>query len=333
MSVFLPFEQNLVEAPQNGAKWLAIGLQALPDNEWKQKITIVQPWRHDFLALKDGGFTCTPVLSENGQTFDGGLLQLSKHKGLNQNRFIELLLTIKSGGVLVVSGEKNLGIQSMQKWVQSIVPIEGKLSKNHGVVFWLCVPENLNRKRITSLKVATQAIENNFKTDAGMFSHGRVDNGSAMLVKHLEELVVGKTADFGAGWGYLSFQILQLCKKLKGLDLFEADYLALRAAEKHLAAVKNPTPINYYWQDITCEPVNEIYDTIVSNPPFHDGRAADVSLGQKFIEIAAKRLKSGGKLLLVANRQLPYENSIQKQFRNFSVIEEGNGFKVIVAIK
>ncbi len=76
-----------------------------------------------------------------------------------------------------------------------------------------------------------------------------------------------------------------------------------------------------------------IYDTVIMNPPFHEGRVTDVSLGQAFIAAAASRLKPGGRLLMVANRQLPYETTLKGLFKNVTLLEEANGFKIFDAKK
>lgn len=333
MSVFLPFNQQLLPAPDTAGSWLALGLTEVPDSCWKKSIIIVQPWRADFLKLCDAGFQCAPTLCELTTKFDGGLLELTKHKGQNQNRFLELLRVVKVGGTIVVSGNKSSGAPSFLKWVSAFNAVVGKLSKNHGIIFWLTISDSLSQKLINSLAVKPQIFDDIFTTEPGMFSHGRVDLGSKMLVKHMDRLVFGATADFGAGWGYLSFQAIREAKKLTEIDLYEADYNALEAAKHNITRSDGTCAMNFFWHDITREPIAKIYDTILSNPPFHEGRQADVSLGQKFIEIAAQRLKPGGCLLMVANRQLPYEATLNKVFRKVFVLEEQNGFKVFEARK
>ena len=333
MSVFLPFRQGVIGLPQPESFWCAFGLTEKPEKEWVKSIEIIQPWRADFLNFQEAGFKCLPEMSDEKKIFSGGLLELNKHKKFNRNRFLTLLRVVKAGGTIVVSGDKSSGASSFMKWVNVIVPAEQKLSKAHGIVFWLTVPEELDEKLLETLIERPQSFDDGFTTQAGMFSNGRIDQGSQMLVKYMDRVVFGKTADFGAGWGYLSYEAIKEAKKLDELDLYEADYNSLAAAKKHLGKLSTRITIDYLWKDITREPIERIYDTILSNPPFHDGRATDVTLGQKFIETAARRLKPGGCFLMVANRQLPYEATLQKCFRKVLVLEEQNGFKVIEARK
>ena len=75
------------------------------------------------------------------------------------------------------------------------------------------------------------------------------------------------------------------------------------------------------------------YDFIVSNPPFHQGRADQPEIGCAFIVAAAAALRPAGCLWLVANRHLPYEQVLRENFRKVRTVAEEQGFKVIEAIK
>ena len=153
-----------------------------------------------------------------------------------------------------------------------------------------------------------------------------------MLARHLEGRLSGAVADFGAGWGYLAAECLRRASQITRLDLYEADHASLDAARRNLSGL-NQARLGFHWTDLTREPVPERYDAIIMNPPFHAGRAADPTLGIGFIRAAHSALKPGGKLLMVANRQLPYEAALRELFRSIDVVEEGSGFKVIEARK
>jgi len=71
----------------------------------------------------------------------------------------------------------------------------------------------------------------------------------------------------------------------------------------------------------------------VMNPPFHTGQATDVDLGRAFLKVAAGSLKRGGKLLLVANRQLPYEAALEASGLAWRKITEDKIYKLLAAEK
>ncbi len=327
--LFLPFENHELPYPDPSQCWLSFGLTEVPAQKWAQNLKIITPWRPDFLKFVDTQFHCSPQIDKTFN-YDGAFLHLSKYRGFNQNCFLDLLECVKPNGWVVISGNKTAGAASMMKWVKNIVPITNKLSKNHGLVFWLQVPPQIEKQNIVQLRSPPLTF-GKFQTTSGMFSHGRIDPGSAALASYMLKVISGKTADFGAGWGYLSHVALERSEKLTALDLYEADYNALRAAKQHLKSITTPFPIHFYWHDLVHEPITNLYDTIISNPPFHTQQTIDVSLGKNFIINAAKCLKPSGSLLFVANRHLPYETLLKNIFRTVLIHEQPHGFKIIEA--
>lgn len=145
----------------------------------------------------------------------------------------------------------------------------------------------------------------NFIVEAGIFSVDHIDPGSALLASHLPGGLRGNVADLGAGWGFLSDAVLERCPGVGRMDLFEADARALDCARVNLSHHRRE--IHFHWHDVR-EGMPAAYDAIVMNPPFHSGQATHLDLGRMFLKSAAAALKRGGKLFLVANRQLPYES-------------------------
>lgn len=331
-TLFLPFEHEIFDMPEEGTRFLACGITAdrTLETTWKEVLTCLQPQRPDFMALQREGFKAVPRL-EVEESFDGGLLLLGKHRGRNESWFAEILKRVRSGGTIIVSGDKKLGIDSFRKMAGGFADIEDRMSKNHAVAFWFRRPADLTTNQIELLKPAQNLVDGVYYTQSGMFSSQTVDRGSALLVPYMKDILFGNVADYGAGWGYLSAQALAHAPKLERIDLYEADYESLQAARKNLDHADKP--VAFYWFDLTKEAVTGIYDTVIMNPPFHEGRATDVSLGQSFITAAAKRLKTGGRLLMVANRQLAYERVLKSSFRVVNQLKDEGGFKVIEARK
>ena len=169
-----------------------------------------------------------------------------------------------------------------------------------------------------------------FTVEAGIFSSDHVDPGSQLLADHLPAHLYGNVADLGAGWGFLSDAVLKRCPKIGRLDLFEADARALACAVRNLAS--HEREIHFHWHDVTTG-LPDVYDAIVMNPPFHTGQATDVDLGRAFLKVASASLKRGGKLLLVANRQLPYEAALEASGLAWRKVAEDRVYKILFADK
>lgn len=176
-----------------------------------------------------------------------------------------------------------------------------------------------------------------FITQAGIFSSGHIDPGSQLLADHLPAGLHGNVADLGAGWGFLSDAALRRCRKIEQINLFEADSRALDCARTNLAGWQclheNPVPrISFHWHDVATG-IPGTYDAILMNPPFHSGQATDIDLGRSFLTTAAAALGRGGKLFLVANRQLPYESLLDSLRLSWRKPVENPTYKLLFAEK
>ncbi|HAO35227.1 MAG TPA: 16S rRNA methyltransferase, partial [Hyphomonas sp.] len=175
-----------------------------------------------------------------------------------------------------------------------------------------------------------QEMEAGVWSRPGLFSWNRIDAGSELLADSVPENIRGRGADFGAGQGFLSREILQHCRHVEHMTLLEAEHRALPCIAQTLSGFEN---WDMKWADATKEGGSTLYDFIVMNPPFHVGRADAASLGQDFIRSAAKALRGSGQLWLVANRHLPYEEVLGECFKTFEMLEDSGGYKILRAEK
>jgi len=178
---------------------------------------------------------------------------------------------------------------------------------------------------------APRQLPEGFTTRAGIFSADGIDPGSAFLAAHLPAHLRGRVADLGAGWGFLSREILNRCPAVTQIDLYEADARALDCARENVRPTSD-AEVRFHWHDVTTGVPGD-YDAVVMNPPFHTGQATDVGLGRAFIQRAVAALKRGGKLLLVANRQLPYEAELDAAGLAWRNAGENPTFKLLTGEK
>jgi 16S rRNA (guanine1207-N2)-methyltransferase len=165
-------------------------------------------------------------------------------------------------------------------------------------------------------------------TQPGIFSWDRIDPASALLLKHLP-VFRGAGADLGCGLGILSRAALTSVN-VTALTLIDIDRRAVNAARRNITDPR----AHFLWADMRSDlPAITPLDFVVMNPPFHDNGIEDKTLGQHFITRAAALLKRGGTCWLTANRHLPYEALLAKQFSRVETIAEADGFKIIAAEK
>lgn len=185
-----------------------------------------------------------------------------------------------------------------------------------------------------ALDAVRPILDGRYVSRPGLFAWNRIDPASALLAEHLPATLAGQVADLGAGYGYLSTEIVRRCPRVSVIDVYEAEQRALEPArtnlERAVADSGRDIATTYFWRDVT-HGLERACDAIVSNPPFHQGRADQPELGQAFIASAAGALRDGGEFWLVANRHLPYEAILAERFGEVRRVVERDGFKVVTA--
>jgi 16S rRNA (guanine1207-N2)-methyltransferase len=328
-TLFHPFEAEAVSLPRKGERVLFLGAEPgfrLPEG-FDAGLHLVQGFRPHFRALQAAGFLVTPQVE--GVGFDAALVLAGRHRGRNELRIAEAMERVAPGGLIVVAGGKDDGIASLRKRIDEFVPLDGHLPKHHGIALWFHRPADTEAAAALRAANPGLVVEGRFHTAPGMFSFDKVDAGSKLLVENLPGDLRGNIADFCAGWGYVAAEVAARSAGLSGLDLYEAEFDALEAAKGNLG--EGAVEPRFFWIDLLTEAVERRYDAIVMNPPFHRSRATEPEIGAGMIRAAAKALKPGGRLFMVANRQLPYEPVLAAAFSSHAEIARDGMFKIFAA--
>ncbi|MEM9640227.1 MAG: methyltransferase [Pseudomonadota bacterium] len=268
-------------------------------------------------------------LTADPASCDLAVVCLPRNRTAGLNRIAEACAAVRPGGTLVVDGQKTDGIEPVLKKLRATIALSGTASKAHGKIAW-CVPPHPRPTAIADWAAAAppRRIDSGHWTVPGVFSADGIDPATALLIAHLPTAPAGRAADLGAGWGALAAALLARAPDLTAVDLIEADHTALEMAQRNITDPRAA----FHWADATRWRGGP-YDLIVSNPPFHVDRTADPALGAAFIDSASQLLRPKGRLLLVANRQLPYEAVFEANFHNWQILTSTTHYKVLTAIR
>jgi 16S rRNA (guanine1207-N2)-methyltransferase len=336
-SLFLPLSSRALRWPEGPVLFLRAREGAAMRQFPLVQLVCEQSYKPFADELERGGLQVLADASESGARYPLVLVLPPRQREEARALFARALSLCAPGGVVVASITNNEGAKSGEADFRQLAGLGGSLTKNHCRVFWSKPLDGAHDAALLAqwakLDASRPILDGRFTSRPGVFAWDRIDPASALLVEHLPGDLAGKGADVGAGYGYLSAEILSRGDKVVSLDLYEAEARALELAKRNLAAFEDRAELGYRWHDVTTG-LPQQYDFIVSNPPFHTQSRADrPDVGRRFIAVAAESLKPGGRLFLVANRHLPYEAVLNASFGQVRVVGERDGFKVIEAIK
>lgn len=302
----LPEGRIAVFGPREGQS-----LDPLP----KDHVEVVSTFAPDHAYFEAQGYTCR--IAPEGR-YAAAVVILPRAKALARD-WIARARAVTSGPVIVDGGKED-GIESLLRDCRKRTNVHGPVNKAHGKLFWIAGGD------FADWETPASRGPEGFVTAPGTFSADGIDPASALLAEALPRTLGSHVIDLGAGWGYLSAQILTR-PDVTRIDLVEADHTALDCARQN---VTDPRAI-FHWADATRWQPDLRADAVVMNPPFHTGRKAQPDLGRAFIRTAAACLKPKGTLYLVANRHLPYETQIDETFATQEELAGTGKFKVLRA--
>jgi 16S rRNA (guanine1207-N2)-methyltransferase len=259
--------------------------------------------------------------------------RVSKEKAVVHHVINQAARLLPVGGQLFLSGLKTDGIKTYAEKCKALFG-EGKITK-HGAAYIAAftkrheVVEWLDDQQYCDLRwIETPTL--NFYSKPGVFGWDKMDEGSALLVAAAEKYFAAadiqptSLLDLGCGYGYLTLmtRYWPLVWRV-ATDSNAAAVVAMCANAEHYAL-----SVDVIADDVG-RSLQEYFDVIVCNPPFHRGFATADDLTDTFLQQAARLLHAQGVALFVVNAFIPIEQKAARYFSAVTVLENNRAYKVI----
>lgn len=264
--------------------------------------------------------------------YAAGVLFLPKSRELTEYLLQELAAKVPSG-VLFLVGEKRAGSERAAKQLAAFGRTS-KIDSARHCQLWRCEvsnkPDAPNLDAVSKSFIVDSAGQSiNVYSVPGVFSHGRLDLGTKLLLECLNDLPSGHYLDFGCGAGVVGSFLKKRYPDAE-VSMLDVDAFAIHSSQLTLKANQlKATTIT--GDGIHAAPKQ--LAAIVSNPPFHQGVHTQYQTTETLLREAAEHLRPGGELRIVANSFLKYPPLIEKHLGPCTVLAERDGFKVYRAVR
>ena len=252
----------------------------------------------------------------------------TKNKQECQYQLLQWLSQASIGQEMLIIGENRAGVRSVEKLLEpygNIAKIDSARRCGLYHIELQSVPEFDGKKFWKSYRLQ----ELNIFALPAVFSSAELDGGTQLLLSTFNKAdhLKGKVLDLGCGAGVIGASLKQQFEKIK-LTMSDIHAMALESSRRTLA--ENALEGTVVASDVFSH-IEERFDLIVSNPPFHDGIDTAYRAVEDLIAQAKQRLNRGGELRIVANAFLPYPDLLDKAFGSHKMIAKSNKFKVYSA--
>ncbi|WP_160145774.1 methyltransferase [Dictyobacter aurantiacus] len=259
------------------------------------------------------------ILHHSPETMDVAAMNLLYQPG-NVWMFYGLSVAafaLKVGGKLYVAGAKDRGILTMAKRMRELFGNVETLTISKG------------QRVLCAIKRQSFSVEQLPVTTLRIFADSKLDEGTQLLLSALEVRPEDHALDIGCGAGFIGLHIAHLTPQGQ-VTMVDASLAAVAASEQAVSQA-GLTNVRVLPSDGAQAVLDQRFDLVATNPPFHQGGVQTLEIAERFIRQSARILVPNGRFYLVANRFLKYEPTLQACFQQVREVAGNNRYKVLYA--
>ena len=270
-------------------------------------------------------------------SFDVVFMRLPKGRGVVERLVAEAKAALRLEGRLYLAGATGGGIKTAFAYLQRVFGNGEVLcyGGGHRVVMAMKLPGQGEDVPLpepySEFTASVRGQEWRAVSRPGIFAHGKLDEGTRLLIEMMDIRPKDTVLDLGSGCGIVGLVAASLAPQGR-VYLVDAYLSAVEASQRTLA-LNEVQNAEVRLSDCASAVRDIDFDVVVTNPPFHQGFGVERVVAHQFIVDATQVLRPRGRLYLVANRFIPYERVLQKLFQELEIVYEDNRYRVWKAMK
>ncbi|MCY0860207.1 MAG: methyltransferase [Sulfolobaceae archaeon] len=188
----------------------------------------------------------------------------------------------------------------------------------------------MNNPKPLVIATVVNGIPLTFLSKSGLFSKGRLDEGTRVLLENLILPEQGNVIDVGCGYGPIGIYIAKIKPQLK-VYMVDINPEAVKTTRTNVKLNNVEDRVIVLKSDMFSDVPKDItFKGIYSNPPLSKGR----EFIEKLISEAYERLEINGIIELVVYKGEEIAlDLLRKTFSNAKLLKRSKGYNVVMAVK
>ena len=261
--------------------------------------------------------------------------RISKEKAIVHHIINQAPNHLIHDGHFMMCGFKNEGIKTYISKAEQYLGCKAEISKGERQLKLASfqpdvIGEPLDDKQYQQSICIDECESSQLFSKPGQFGWNKLDQGSELLIESLEPFLSSlaeppsNVLDLGCGYGYLSVKAAEL--GLNNITATDNNAAAIASCKKNFSE----NQINgQVIADDCAQSIEDRFDLVLCNPPFHKGFDTENKLTDLFVGSAKQRLSKSGVALFVVNQFIPLEKAATSYFPSIETLAKNKSFKVI----
>ena len=175
--------------------------------------------------------------------------------------------------------------------------------------------------------VAMEGFRAPFSHESNLFSGEKLDIGTRFLLEHLPSGISGTILDLGSGNGIVGIAAKKINPKAQ-IIFCDDSAMAIKSSEANYGSLFQDHA-HYEWTNCYENQSAESVDLVLCNPPFHQGTTIGDFIAWQMFQDAHYVLKKGGRIRVIGNSHLLYQQSLKKIFGGFQILATNQKFMIV----